>query len=205
MNKPSVRVIEVGPIGTNCYVLTCPATGAVLVIDPGEEPELISRGLSRIDTMVYTHGHFDHSGGAAWLVKKFSPVTMIHKADVFLLEIASRAAREWGFNVSQPPESDVELADGDKIGSGEMSFSVIHTPGHSPGSICLHGHGMMFSGDTLFRGSIGRTDLPGSSDAQMALSLKRIVTLAAPDTLVYPGHGPSTTLRQELDENPFLS
>lgn len=204
MNRPSVRRIEVGPIGTNCYIITCPVTGAVLLIDPGGDASRISGELERLDAVVYTHGHFDHCGGAAGLLEKFEAETMIHGADGPLLEIASAAGAEWGFQVSQPPRPRRELVDGDRVETGEMVFKVIHTPGHSPGSICLYGHGMLFSGDTLFRDSIGRTDLPGSSDRLMQSSLRRLMAMVEPDTAVYPGHGPATVMKRELEQNPFL-
>lgn len=204
MNRPSVRKLEVGPIGTNCYFVTCPVTGAVLVIDPGDDTQLLSSELLRVDAIVYTHGHFDHCGAGAGLVRKFSPATMIHSADSGLMAEASRSARQWGFNITQPPAAGIQLADGDKVETGDMAFAVIHTPGHSRGSICLYGHGMLFSGDTLFRGSMGRTDLPGSSHSDMETSLKRIASTVSSDTEVYPGHGPATTMERELAENPFL-
>ena len=204
MSRPSVIRIEAGPIMTNCYVLTCPSTGEVLVIDPGDDADMLAEGLSRVDALVYTHGHFDHCGAAAGLIRRFSPVTMIHAEDVPLLASASRAASQWGFSVEQPPPPDRELADGDMVSAGEMTFRVIHTPGHSPGSICLYGHGLLFSGDTLFAGSIGRTDLPGSSAAGMEASLKSLLSAVAGDTVVYPGHGPSTSMDLERSGNPFL-
>jgi glyoxylase-like metal-dependent hydrolase (beta-lactamase superfamily II) len=129
---------------------------------------------------------------------------MMHTADVPLLEAAADSALEWGFTVEQPPPVQRELIHGDRIEVGDLCFRVIHTPGHSPGCICLYGHGVLFSGDTVFRGSIGRTDLPGSSMRDMNSSLQRIVDAVLPETVVYPGHGPSTTLKDEICDNPFF-
>jgi len=204
LSKVSVKTLQVGPIETNCYIVTCPVTKEVLVIDPGDEPERIARGLARIDKILYTHGHFDHCGGAGWLTDHFKAKTMIHSADTGLLAAVSIAASQWGFKASQPPPAHRELEDGEIILCGANPFRVLHTPGHSPGSVCLMGCGLLFSGDTLFMGSIGRTDLPGSSDAEMASSLNRIAASVPPDSLVYPGHGPATSLKRELAENPFL-
>lgn len=204
MNMIAVERVQVGPIQTNCYRVKCPATGYTLVIDPGDDPLLVGEGLTRLDCIVYTHGHFDHVCGAAPLIRKYSPGTLIHEGDSEMLARASRAASEWGFSGEQPPPVEGFLRDGEELRAGELRFTVMHTPGHSPGSVCIHGHGVLFSGDTLFAGSIGRTDLPGSSMADMKKSLARLIAAVDDDTVVYPGHGPSTTISRERKTNPFL-
>lgn len=200
----TLRRTVVGPVQTNCYTITCTATGSVLVIDPGDESALIRTTLSRVDSIVYTHGHFDHVGGACALIEEFSPGTCIHRDDGLMLGKAGAAAREWGFCICQPPPAGTLLQNGDMVRAGELCFTVMHSPGHSPGSICLLGHGLLFTGDTLFAGSIGRTDLPGSSDSSMTGSLKKLLSLPDDSVKVYPGHGPSTTLALEKRTNPFL-
>lgn len=204
MINPIVNTVVVGEIQTNCYVVKCPETGAVLVIDPGGDPSLIEKALTEIDTIIYTHGHFDHVGGAAELISRFNPKTMIHSADLEIMSSAAAVAGEWGFRIQQPPPPDRLLEDGDKISIGSLVFSIKHTPGHSRGSICIEGHGLLFTGDTLFAGSIGRTDLPQSSPERMRKSLKLIVSDYDKELVVYPGHGPSSTLAEEIRNNPFL-
>lgn len=204
MNEPVIEFLEVGPIGTNCYLVTCPETGEVMVIDPGDEAERIAGGIPRLDLIVHTHGHFDHCGGTAGLVKIFPCMTMIHRADAGMLLNAANAASAWGFTVLPPPPAGRLLEDGDAIRVGSLTFSVLHTPGHSPGSICLSGHGSLFSGDTLFRDSIGRTDLPGSCQAEMERSLRRLAGEVPATAAVLPGHGRSSTMERELRYNPFL-
>ncbi len=204
MIKPLVRTIVVGAIQTNCYVVKCPETGAVLVIDPGDDHIAIEDGLSRVDTIIYTHGHFDHAGGAAGLIRRFAPQTMIHSADVEILASAAVHAGEWGFRIQQPPPPDRLLEDGDQISVGGLTFRIVHTPGHSRGSVCIAGCGLLFSGDTLFAGSIGRTDLPQSSPEEMKNTLKHIVAHFDPRLIVYPGHGPSSTMEEEKRSNAFL-
>lgn len=204
MNEPVIERIEVGPIMTNCYLVTCPETGEVMAIDPGDEPERIAGRIARLDLVVHTHGHFDHCGGSAGLMERFSPLTLIHKADAHMLLNAANAAAAWGFTITPPPPAGRLLEDGDAIQLGSLTFSVLHTPGHSPGCICLFGHGHLFSGDTLFRDSIGRTDLPGSSLADMDRSLKRLAGEIPGNIVVHPGHGPSSTMDRELRNNPFL-
>jgi hydroxyacylglutathione hydrolase len=202
--KPLIRLQVVGCIETNCYIIKCPETGAVIIIDPGDDSRLIEEGLTQINTIVYTHGHFDHVGGAAGLLESFNAETMIHSGDAEMLAGASLHAVEWGFRIKQPPPPSGILRNGDTIKAGSMQFEVIHTPGHSKGSICLKGHGFLFSGDTLFAGSIGRTDLPGSSERDMHVSLLHVVSKLDDNLLVYPGHGPSTTILREKRSNPFL-
>ena len=204
MIKPIVKTIVVGGIQTNCYVVKCPETGATLVIDPGDDHELIEKGLTRVDFVVYTHGHFDHVGAAAHLIHRFEPVTMIHSADAEMLASAAIHAGEWGFRINQPLPADRLLEDGDQVNLGVLTFFVRHTPGHSMGSVCLEGHGLLFSGDTLFAGSIGRTDLPQSSPEKMRATLEQIVMHIDDNSVVYPGHGPLSTMKKEKQSNPFL-
>lgn len=204
MIKPIVSRIVVGAVQTNCYVVKCSETGFVLVIDPGDDHTVIQEGLTRVDSIVYTHGHFDHVGGAAGLIKRFTPETMIHSADAGIMASAAIHALEWGFRIQQPPPPDRLLEDGDLVNVGKLTFYIRHTPGHSRGSVCIEGHGLLFSGDTLFAGSIGRTDLPQSSPEQMKATLEHIVVHYDPDLIVYPGHGPSSTMEKEKKNNPFL-
>ncbi len=204
MIKPIVKTIVVGGVQTNCYIVKCPETGAVLIIDPGDDYTVIKEGLSRVDIIVYTHGHFDHVGGAAGLIRRFAPQTMIHSADVEIMASAAVYSEQWGFRIQQPPPPDRLLEDGDRINAGMLTFYVRHTPGHSRGSICLEGHGLLFSGDTLFAGSIGRTDLPQSSPEEMRTTLEKIVTHFDDKIVVLPGHGPSSTMKEEKRNNPFL-
>ncbi len=204
MIKPIVSTIIVGAIQTNCYVVKCPETGAVLVIDPGDDHVLIERGLTRLDVIIYTHGHFDHVGGSAMLVKRFAPETMIHRADADTMASAASHGAEWGFKIHQPPPADRFLEEGDSVEVGRLTFLIKHTPGHSRGSICVEGHGLLFSGDTLFAGSVGRTDLPGSSPEEMRNTLKRIAMHFDRSTAVFPGHGSATTMEHEMKNNPFL-
>jgi len=202
--KPVVKKIVVGPIQTNCYLLKCPETGKVLVIDPGADSSVLEQELEQVDFIVYTHGHFDHVGGAAGLIRRFSPETMIHSEDAGMLSSAAVHAANWGFRIQQPPPARRFLQEGDRLDVGALSFSVIHTPGHSGGSICISGHGLIFSGDTLFAGSVGRTDLPESSPDRMRDSLENKVVLFDDELVVFPGHGPSSTMGEEKKHNPFL-
>lgn len=204
MIKPIVKKIVVGPIQTNCYVVECPETGAVLVIDPGDDPSVINECLSRLDLVIYTHGHFDHVGGAFDLIKRYSPISMIHSEDVEIMSSAELHAREWGFSIQQPPSVDRLLKDGDSVNVGNLVFSILHTPGHSHGSICIKGYGLLFSGDTLFAGSVGRTDLPQSSPEKMKMTMKNIIAKQEDSIVVFPGHGPASTMKNEKRNNPFL-
>jgi len=203
-NKPEIQKIVVGPVQTNCFIVKCPVSGKILVIDPGDDSEYILQQLDRVDFIVYTHGHFDHIGGAVDLITKYKPVTCIHSADKEMMRTAAQYASDWGFKIKQPPEATKLLRDGDSLAVGSLVFKVLHTPGHSPGSICLSGYGIAFSGDTLFAGSIGRTDLPASSFSDIQRSLEKIVNQFTGDCLIYPGHGSSTTMNKELENNPFL-
>jgi len=202
--KPVVKTIVVGPIQTNCYAVRCPETGKVLVIDPGADSSALDQELEKADCIIYTHGHFDHVGGAVVLIRRFSPETMIHLEDAEMLSSAAVHAAELGFNIQQPPPARRFLQGGDTVNVGVLSFSVIHTPGHTGGSICISGHGLVFTGDTLFAGSAGRTDLPGSFPDRMRDSLENKVVLFDDGLVVFPGHGPSSTMGDEKRHNPFL-
>lgn len=193
-----------GPISTNCWLITCAETGSLLVVDPGGFPgpvmEFLPKGDSRSYAMVLnTHGHFDH----LWGNRELGLPSMIHRLDAGMLASAREAGDCWGYVVPSPPPPSLLLEDGDPVRLGNMEFRVIHTPGHTPGSICLEGHGLLITGDTLFRGSVGRTDLPGGSHGQLMLSLRRLMPLD--DRLrVLPGHGDETVLGFEKKSNPFL-
>ena len=184
-----VESICLGDLSTNCYLIA--VDGINVLIDPAEpSTSLLSfLGERKIDLVINTHGHFDHVGGN-WVIQERGARVLIHKEDVPLLD---------EFFPGHPPV-DGYLSEGDRIVD---KLEVLHVPGHSPGSIALAGEGVLFTGDLLFAGSIGRTDLPGGSMEEMKSSLVRIAALPG-DCDVYPGHGAVTTLDRERRQNPFL-
>lgn len=203
-----IHHLSVGPLQVNCYLLVCQKSRQAMVIDPGEEGARIlqlakSEGVV-ISKVVNTHGHFDHIGANRQLIDATGAELMIHAADLPLLQNASKHAEAYGLAVDASPEPDRLLAQGDTIELGELTFSVFHVPGHSPGGICLLSNGHLFVGDVLFAGSVGRTDLPGGdSDALVEGIRERLFTLPE-ETVVHPGHGPDTTIGRERRTNPFV-
>jgi hydroxyacylglutathione hydrolase len=209
LNKThGLETVVVGPIETNCYLFWDPADLSALVVDPGDEPERILAAVRRLQLrvtgIVNTHGHADHLGANQELLDATGARLWIHAGDRDCLASPARnLSLGLGAAVTSPPAGG-ELTDDLKLSCGALSLQVLHTPGHSPGSVCLYGSGILLAGDTLFAGSAGRTDLPGGDARRLAQSLARIVREVPPDTLVYPGHGPATILARELQSNPFL-
>jgi glyoxylase-like metal-dependent hydrolase (beta-lactamase superfamily II) len=184
-----VESICLGELATNCYLLHI--NGRIVVIDPAEPSDSLFAfvGKRKVDMVINTHGHFDHIGGD-WALKEQGAQLLLHRADLPCVE---------AFYPDHPP-IDRYLQEGDIIADG---LKVLHVPGHSPGSVILVGDGVLFSGDLLFAGSVGRTDFPGGSIKAMKMSLRRIFSLFG-DCQVYPGHGEPTTLEKERRTNPFI-
>lgn len=203
-----VEMLVVGPVATNCYIVWCEDSWEAMVIDPGDEGgkilEAIRREEVEVKYVVNTHGHLDHIGANDVVRKACGAPLLIHRLDAEALENPelNLSAFFWREVKASPP--DKVLEEGDHIRLGKLKFKVLHTPGHSPGSICLLGEEAIFTGDTLFAGSIGRTDMPGGSFQKIMYSLKHRL-LPLPDSLkVYPGHGPETVLGYEKRVNPYL-
>ena len=203
-----LETLPSGPLQVNCYVIGCEQSGQAIVVDPGGDAERILALLQhhQLDCrwIINTHGHFDHIGGNGDLLEVTGAELMIHPADRPLLQQASMHAAAFGLPAVRSPEPTRELVDGDQLLLGELSLTVIHTPGHSPGGICLHLADRLFVGDTLFAGSIGRTDLPGGDQQLLVRNVKEKLLCLDADTRVYPGHGPVTTIGREKLHNPFL-
>jgi hydroxyacylglutathione hydrolase len=204
-----MQSFEVGPLGVNCYVLWEKNTKEGLVIDPGGDVADILQYITAKDihvvAIVNTHGHGDHIGANDSLREATGAKLFIHQADAYMLaDLKENFSAYMGVPAISKP-ADGFLADGDIVAFGDSRFSVMHTPGHSPGGICLLGGGMLFSGDSLFSGSIGRCDFPGASAEQLISALKEKVLPLPDETMVYPGHGPSTSIGQERRHNPYLS
>ncbi len=184
-----VRKFVVGSLATNCYVVSCENTGFTYIIDPGDNAAGIINYLRRNEFIpkgiILTHGHLDHGGAVRDLRNQLRLRLMIHSADTFMLA-------PMGI-----PAADEHLVPGEFLPLGRDKLLVIHTPGHSPGSVCLHTGMKLFSGDTLFKDGVGRTDLPGGSWPQLQASLADRLFTLPPATEVYPGHGPSTTIGRE--------
>ena len=206
-----VHCFTVGSLFTNCYLIICQKTEEAAIIDPGfhsqNEAEkifkLIQEHSLKMKYIINTHGHPDHICGNSIVKQKFNTPILIHKNDAHMLgEKSRKTAQFFGFT-NPSPEADKLLHDGDTIKIGETILRVMHTPGHTQGSISLLGEKEVFTGDTLFMGSIGRTDFPESSHKAMQHSLKKLAHLPN-HFIVYPGHGPTTTIGEEKVTNPFL-
>ena len=203
-----VARLTVGPFQENCYLLTDENSSSAVLIDPGEEGDRIVTALeasgSVLEAIWVTHAHLDHVGGIAAIKRRHDVPIFLHPADLPLFRAADRQAAAYGLPFDPPPLPDREFADGAVVRLGKLEFSVMHAPGHAPGHVVIHGHGVAFCGDCVFAGSIGRTDLPFSDGRALAESLQQIALLP-PETILYPGHGPQTTLERELVTNPFLN
>jgi glyoxylase-like metal-dependent hydrolase (beta-lactamase superfamily II) len=197
----------VGRLQTNCYLLQ--AENEMIIIDPGDEPERILRFVKDLSLtprlIVATHTHFDHILGVERIRKDLHIPFAINKEDLEILEsMQTRVQQFMGFSVPPPPKVDQFLRDGQSITLGQDKVKVLHTPGHSPGSISLVGQGFVFTGDALFNQSIGRTDLPGGDTDTLIRSITDRLFNLNDDTIVYPGHGPETSIGDEKRANPFV-
>ncbi len=205
----NVRCLPVGPLQVNCYLASCDETGEAVVIDPGDEPSLIADAVRRerltLKQILLTHCHADHVGGVSGLVQFFPVPVKMHEDDRSMLDSAVEHGRLFGLEIEKPPPPDEYLSEGDAVEFGRLSLSVLHTPGHSPGGICFLGGSEIFVGDTLFAGSIGRFDLPGGSYELLVKNIVGKILTLSEDTVIYPGHGPSTTVGIEKRTNPFFA
>ena len=202
-----IENIVVGPLQVNCYIVYDEESLDAMVIDPGDDAGKIIRVIEDrkllVSRIVCTHAHFDHIGAVRELKDKTGAPVTLSKDDSDIYMRADRQASVWGFQLAQPPVPDIYVADGEEIDVGKLHFRVMQTPGHSPGGICLYGEGIIFTGDTIFAGSVGRTDFPGGSMAELKRSFSWILSLP-PETKIFPGHGPLTTVKREKEFNFFV-
>lgn len=201
------EVIKVGALETNCYLILDRDRNSI-IIDPGGEPEKICQFIKNKNLrplmIINTHGHADHCGGNKFLKERYSIPVLMHEADI---EILNSFESKFIFPLmkgSSPPVPDKFLKDGQLIEFGESILKILHTPGHTPGSICILTNGILFSGDLIFSGSVGRTDFPGGSWSELINSIKNKVLTLPDETIILPGHGPSTTVGEERRNNPFI-
>lgn len=196
-----VKVLQVGPIGTNCYILEDDTTGKAAVIDPGDEAGRILKVLeedkAEVEYILLTHGHYDHTTGVPELHRA------LPEAKIYIHEADANGAGSQLFPLAGQVEDLLLYDEGDKLTLGSLTIEVLHTPGHSKGSVVLKVGDVLFCGDTLFAGSCGRTDLPGGSYEEIMASLKRLGELEG-DYHVCPGHDVTSTLERERRSNPFL-
>ena len=204
-----VTTLSVGPIGTNCYVVGCEETLEGMIVDPGGNAERILAAVEEMGLMtryvVNTHAHFDHVTANRELVEVTGAVLVLHPDEVPILKMGG-GAQWFGFPADPSPDPGLLVREGDTLPVGQLSFRIMHTPGHSPGHIVLYeeNEGVLFDGDVLFHRSIGRSDLPGGSHAALVQSIREKILTLPDETVVYSGHGPATTVGEEKRLNPWL-
>ncbi len=201
-----IRKLVVGPLESNCFIIADENTKEGLVVDPGDEPDrildLINKNSFNIKYIVCTHAHFDHVGAVPDLKKETGAKIVIHRDELEIYKSTKDQAAIWGYELDPLPEPDMFVSEGDVLEVGDLRFEILYTPGHSPGGICLYGEGILITGDTLFAGSVGRTDFYGGDMEKLKISFRRLLSLS--DKIkVLPGHGPETTIGQERTDNFF--
>ena len=211
---PQLKVFSFNPLQVNSYLLYEP-NGAVILIDPScmadqefdELRDCIQLNAIRLVYQLTTHGHFDHLFGVGRIKEAYGPKFLIHADDVLFLRLAGDQARNFGFDFAgEVPEPDGYLYESDVLATETISLRVIYVPGHSRGSVAFFeaSAGWLFSGDTLFAGGIGRTDLAGGNYEQIIRSIRQKLLILPDDTMIFPGHGPASTIKRERLDNPFL-
>jgi glyoxylase-like metal-dependent hydrolase (beta-lactamase superfamily II) len=207
----TVRCFTVSPLAENAYLVVCDETKEAIFIDPGDEPTRLLQaveedGLS-VTKIVNTHAHFDHVGAVMALKDALEAPFYLHQADEPLLERLLEVGPMFSIGDGRVPVVDHYLEEGQTVEVGNLAAEVLFTPGHSPGHVSLYfkDEGCVFVGDVLFAGSIGRTDLPGGSISTLMRSIENVLLGLPQETVVYPGHGPETTISREKSQNPFLT
>lgn len=201
--------------GQNTYLIIDETTSNCAIVDPGcffdEEKQKIKNFIKdknlTLEKILFTHCHLDHAFGAKFISKEFNPIPVFaHKNESIFIEDAINQSLRFGISMEQPPKITNFVNDGDEVSVGSLSFKAIHVPGHSPGSICYYNapNNVIFCGDVLFNGSIGRSDLPGGNHQQLISGIKEKLMPLPDNTIVYSGHGPTTTIKIERDTNPHL-
>jgi len=205
-----LKKLVVGELETNCYLIVCKRTKKAVVIDPGgeEEVDLVLNFLQEnnfdLKCIINTHGHIDHIAGNNLLKAKTEALLLIHRLDADMLVDANKNFSSFMGKEIYSPSADKLLEEGDEISLGTLNLIVIHTPGHTPGGISLVLDNIVFTGDTLFAGGIGRTDLPGGSYQDLIKSIKEKLLILGDDKIIYPGHGPDSTIGEERRTNPYI-
>jgi hydroxyacylglutathione hydrolase len=204
-----IRSMQVGPLQANCFIAGCEETRHAAVIDPGGDADRILLALANdrltLKAIINTHGHFDHVSANKALKEATGADLMIHPHDAPMLTHLARGAAQWGLRSEDSPEPDRLLQEGDTVTVGRIQFKVFHTPGHTPGGISLYADQVVFVGDTLFAGSIGRTDFPGGDFNTLISSIHTKLFTLPDDTTVYTGHMEPTSIGKEKRYNPFCA
>lgn len=208
MEQMKYDMVVVGALETNCYLVYCPETLECAVVDPGADPEKIIQRIAGLELkpviLINTHGHVDHVGANKDIKEKYDIPLCIHSLDSKMLGNILASAMGLFLGAKKSPKPDRFLEEGESVPVGHYYLKIMHTPGHSPGSISLSGDGFLLSGDLLFCGGVGRTDLPGGSWRVLEDSIRSRIYVLPDDTVVLPGHGPWTSVGQEKVANPFI-